>query len=136
MVGRLEQKYQFLIVHELEDREVIEKDSKSKQTMKKYSDENNKAQESSLKAGDIVLLRQKKSNKLSTRFENKKYRILQKKGNSVTIKSQEGKVKVRISRAVKLFLEEKGEDMEGNADDREMDEISMELEGRKGDISL
>ena len=55
---------------ELDDQEVRQTDWKSKQTMKKYSDENNKAQESSLKVGNIVLLRQKKTNKLSTKFEN------------------------------------------------------------------
>ena len=76
----------------------LETDWKSQQTIKMYFDEDSKAQESSLKVGDTVILKQKKSNKLSTRFENKKYTIIQKKGNSVTLKSEEGEVKVRNSR--------------------------------------
>ena len=73
----------------------------------------------------IVLLRQKKTNKLSTRFENQK-------GNSVTIKS-EGEAKVRNSREVKLFLVENGDDGTSRYE-RKLDEISKESEGRKGDI--
>ena len=94
--------------------------------MKKYFDENNKAQQSSLKVGDIVLLRQKKTNKLSTRFENQKYEILQKEGNSVTIKSEEGEVKIRNSREVKLFHEAKKEEEESNVNERMTDESSKE----------
>ena len=108
----------------LEDQEIREKDWKSKQTMKKYFDENNKAQQSSLKVGDIVFLRQKKTNKLSTRYKNQKYEILQKKGNSVTITSEEGEVKIRNSREVKLFQEAKKEEKESNVNERKTDESS------------
>ena len=71
--------------NKLEDHEVRENDWESKQTMKKYFDEGNKVQESIFNEGDTVLLRQRKENKLSTRFENKKYRIVEKKGNSVSL---------------------------------------------------
>ena len=79
MFGR-EIRTEIPIIHDdLNDQEVRESDMKSKQNIKKYFDQNNKAQESLLKEGDVVLLKQRKRNKLSTRFENQKYKVLSKK---------------------------------------------------------
>ena len=61
-----------------------------------------------MKIGDVVLLRQNKENKLSTRFEVQEYEIIGKKGNAVTLRNEKGEKKVRNSREVKLFHKEEG----------------------------
>ena len=70
------------------DMDVRKRDLESKRKMKYYHDRN--AAESVLKKGDLVLLKQKRSNKLSTRFEDKNYVVVEKKGNAVKIRSETG----------------------------------------------
>ena len=127
----------------LKDQEVRERDFKSKQKMKNYFDENNKARKSLLQKGDIVLLRQNRENKLSTKFENKKYKIIDMKGNSVTICSKDGEMKVRNTREVKLFHKRKKgvecyksrkvKDIYPSKMD-ELDDIEVEIEDREEEV--
>ena len=127
MFGR-EIRTEIPIIHDdLNDQEVRESDMKSKQNIKKYFDQNNKAQESLLKEGDVVLLKQRKRNKLSTRFENQKYTVLSKKGNAVTIQGEDGGKKVRNTRELKLYNERRGENEcrkdNSNSSKASMDEL-------------
>ena len=62
--------------------------------VKKYFDRNNRVADCDLKIDDSVLLKQEKQNKLSTRFENKEYRVVTRKGNTVSICGDEGKGKM------------------------------------------
>ena len=50
---------------------------------------------SSFKLGDKVLLRQPRKDKLRTRFEDRDYTIVEKRGNAVKIRTSEGDEKVR-----------------------------------------
>ena len=50
------------------------------------------------------MLKQDRQNKLSTRFEKKEYKVVKRKGNTVSICSEEGKVKMRNVREVKRFI--------------------------------
>ena len=125
MFGR-EIRTEIPIIHDdLNDQEVRESDTKSKQTIKKYFDQNNKAHESLLREGDAVLLKQRKRNKLSTRFENQKYTVLSKKGNAVTIQGENGGKKVRNTRELKLYNERRGEN-ECRKDDSKLSRASMD----------
>lgn len=45
------------------------KDSLAKDRMKKHADKRSRAQESDIRVGDTVLIRQRKANKWSTRFD-------------------------------------------------------------------
>ena len=92
------------IYKKLRDQEVRSKDWKSKQTMKRHFDQNSRAVKSTLHVGDIVLLKQSRENKLSTRFENQTYKIIEKKGNKATICSKSGDIKVRNTREIKKFF--------------------------------
>jgi hypothetical protein len=55
--------------------------------MKSYADESNKAKESQLKMGDVVLVKIPKENKLSTPFSPQPYLITEKKGTQITVKN-------------------------------------------------
>ena len=72
----------------LPDEIVRKKDLESKKKGKDYHDRN--AKESFLKVGDRVLLKQKRQNKLSTRYEDEDYVIVGRKGNAIRIRSESG----------------------------------------------
>ena len=62
-----------------------EKDYKSKEKMKIYADQKRHVKESDLKEDDIVLVKNSKNSKLSTRYSPLPYKILKRKGNHVTV---------------------------------------------------
>lgn len=64
--------------------EVKERDAMSKKTMKGYADTKTRAKVSDIKKGDIVLVRQPKSNKMSTKHDPAPYQVLHRRGNRVT----------------------------------------------------
>ena len=59
------------------DDKIQVKDSKSKQKMKEYADKRSKAQENEIVVGDTVLVRQKKRNKFTTRFDPSPYQVVE-----------------------------------------------------------
>lgn len=79
------------------DDELRDRDWEKKIKAKIYADERKGAQPNDLQTGDQVLLKKKKSNKLSTKFESEPYEIIEKKGNSVVVQSPE---KVQYQRNV------------------------------------
>ena len=64
---------------ELRDRDWEKKKAKT------YADDRRGAQPNDLQTGDQVLLKKKKSDKLSAKFESEPYEIVEKKDNSVVI---------------------------------------------------
>ena len=86
------------------DPEVKDINNKYCEKMKKYFDRNNRVADCDLKIGDSVLLEQEKQNKLSTRFETKEYRVVKRKGNTVSNCGDEGKGKMKNVREVKRFI--------------------------------
>ena len=52
--------------------------------MKEYADRNRRVQESTLKVGQTVLLKQEKRNKFSTRYDHRPFRVIAIKGTMVT----------------------------------------------------
>ena len=61
-----------------------ENDIKAKNTMKEQADLKRRAQPSQLKIGDTVLAKQRKQNKLSTRFDPNPFQVVKKKGTMIT----------------------------------------------------
>ena len=59
-------------------------DAERKKKSKMYADLKRHARETNIKVGDIVLLKQPKENKLSTRFSPKPYQVVAMKGHMVT----------------------------------------------------
>ena len=79
------------------DEELRDRDWEKKTKAKTYADARRGAQPNDLQAGDQVLFKMKKSNKLSANFESEPYEIVEKKGNSVVVQSPE---KVQYQRNV------------------------------------
>lgn len=80
------------------DEEVREKDTWEKLKDKDYYDRKNRVKESNLDVGDKVLVRGEKKNKLSTEFNLEKCEIVERKGNTVTVKSKDGKIQKEFDR--------------------------------------
>jgi hypothetical protein len=74
--------------------EVKDRDAERKEKGKIYADK----VESNIQAGDKVLVKQDKKNKLSTFFNQEPFRVLQKNGNSVLVEADTGIQYKRISR--------------------------------------
>ena len=79
------------------------RDKKSK--MKDYADRARNAEETSLVAGDKVLLKQQRLNKWTTPFESQPYELIDKCGSSVLVESLEGTQYKRITTDMKLYHE-------------------------------
>ncbi len=73
----------------INDEKVRDRDAYKKGQTKRYADERRNVRENDITQGEQVLLRQNKTNKLSTNFETTPYEVIEKKGNSVVIQSPE-----------------------------------------------
>ena len=78
-----------------QDESVRDRDSERKMIGKEYADERRNAKESSVKVGDEVLVKDKKTNKLSLEFEKEPYKVLDKRGSQLTVQSPSGKTMKR-----------------------------------------
>ena len=72
------------------DEQVRLRDQKYKQKGKEYYDKKFYVKEGQVNEGDLVVLQQKRENKLSTNFSCEPYRVIEKKGNSVQVENTEG----------------------------------------------
>ena len=93
-----------------------ENDDRAKVKMKMYADTRARAKTSTIKVGDIVLARQRKYNKLSTRFDPVPFQVVRLNGTKVTA-CRNGKY---ITRNVSHF---KVIDAEIQDDDEEEDDL-------------
>ena len=84
------------VCDERKDEIVRQKDEQAKTNMKQNSDKKRRAQDSVIQMGDIVLLRQKKHSKFSTRFDPHPFRVVRKKGTMITA-ARNGKFVTRNS---------------------------------------
>ena len=64
--------------------EVKERDTRLKKKMKNYSDSKNRAKSSDIKEGDVVSVRQPKSNKLSIKYNPATFQVTRRQGNRIT----------------------------------------------------
>lgn len=77
--------------------EIRDRDSERKGKGKMYGDQRRNARESGIQEGDVVLVKQKKQNKLSTAFNPNPMSVVGRNGNSVVVESKDG---ARYSRNV------------------------------------
>ena len=81
-----------------DDRAVRDRDNEMKQKVKDYADHRRNAQHSDIQTGDKVLLQQRMKNKLSTRYEEIPYEVVDRYGSQVTVQSPDAvKYKRNIS---------------------------------------
>ena len=67
------------------DSVVRERDSNAKAKMKAYADKKRRAQQSEIKVGDMVLMKQRKQTKFSTKFDPVPFRVERMKGTMATV---------------------------------------------------
>ena len=87
-----------------QDESVRDRDSERKMIGKEYADERRNAKESSVKVGDEVLVKDKKTNKLSLEFEKEPYKVLDKRGSQLTVQSPSGKTMKRNVTSTKPLI--------------------------------
>ena len=80
--------------------QVVENDAKAKAVMKRNADTINCSKKSEISIGDVVLVKQQKRNKFSTRFSPTKYRVIARKGTMITAENSKGDT---ITRNISFF---------------------------------
>lgn len=101
--------------------EVREQDMWLKEKGKQYCDKTNRGKECKLRQGDRVLIKASKENKLSPNFSPDKYKIIERKGNTVTLESKKGKIYKRNLTQVRKIIDfesEKSENEEIETENR------------------
>ena len=79
---------------------IVENDKQAKAAMKIYADTRKKSKESNINIGDVVLVKQPKRNKFTTRFNPDKYSVIAKKGTMITAQNSKGH---KITRNISFF---------------------------------
>ena len=82
-----------------------ERDARGKLRQKEYADRKRSAQYSDIGEGDHILLNKTRDNNLSPKFESVSYKVVEKKGNVVLKKDQEGNTKLCNSSHMKKFIQ-------------------------------
>ena len=81
---------------EILDEEIRDRDKTMKEKGKAYGDNIRHAIEREIKEGDLVLIkRQVKTNKLDANFENRIYKVVERKGNEVTVENVDTKTRYK-----------------------------------------
>lgn len=73
------------------DEAIRDHDWESKLRGKTYADDRRKAAKDTLDVGDKVLLRARKTDKMSTNFEDKMYKVVEREGGEVTVRDDDGR---------------------------------------------
>ncbi len=81
-----------------------DRDAEQRSKMKSYADQRRNAKVSGIEVGDIVLLKQEKSDKFSTTFEPDPYTVISKNGSNVVLQSSSGTVYSRNSSHIKKYI--------------------------------
>ena len=105
MNRRLRTKMPEITTINTEDNVMRERDQRLKDKGKMYGDYKRKAEETDIEEGDLVLLEQRKQNKLSSQYEVQPYEVTEKKGNSLVLASPNHEKQImRSSAQVKKFI--------------------------------
>ena len=88
------------------DHELHDRDAEQKAKTKDYADTQRRASHSNVEAGDEVLVKQDKTNKLSTAFNPNLFKVISKSGNSLVIESPAGNQYSRNTSHVKRYITE------------------------------
>ena len=85
------------------DQVVRDRDAQRKQTNKDYADKKLRAKERDVGEGDVVLLEQRRENKLSPAYEKEPYKVMARYGDQVVLQSPQGVQYRRNLQHVKAF---------------------------------
>ena len=94
-----------------------ENDDRAKVKMKMYADTKARAKTSTIKVGGIVLVRQRKHNKLSTRFDPIPFQVVRLNGTMVTAQRNGKYITRNVSHFKVINTERQGDDDEEEEDD-------------------
>ena len=75
---------------DISDQGARDRDTQKKQANKDYVDKKFHAKERDVREGDLVLLEQKRQNKLSSSYEKEPYEVMTRDGDQVVLKSSNG----------------------------------------------
>lgn len=123
--------------------ELRNRDFKMKQKQKDYADQVRHTENSFLNVGDYVLMRQPEQNKLSTKFDKTPFRVIDKQGSHVTVRSPSGVQYTRNSSFLKKLIDvtnsetvTENQNQMGNAKSIDSTKISKEDSITDGDKDL
>jgi hypothetical protein len=110
---------------ELTRKKVVNRHKRAKQNLehkkeenKEYYDRNKSTKEAGIKKGEIVICKQKKNNKLTSKFDPEHYTVVQRMYNTI-IAERDGKTVTRnVSHFKKVVMEESEEEQEDTAPGR------------------
>ena len=114
-----------------------ENDHKSKSQMKMYADKARHTRKRQINVGDVVLCRQQKVNKFSTKFSPNPYKVIKVKGSTITAQRHSNQITRNISYFKRVNLsgrEEQSYPNDHRVDDEEDETITNERsEGNEED---
>ncbi|XP_014678409.1 PREDICTED: uncharacterized protein K02A2.6-like [Priapulus caudatus] len=102
-----------------EARDIRAVDKRRKDKMKSYADYKRPARESRIQIGDTVIVKQQRSNKLSTPYDPRQYKVQNRKGSMVTAKRGDHEITRNLSKLKRVHPVANGEEMD--------DEVMVEL---------
>ena len=105
------------------DGNIQKRDKENKERMKKDADRRRRARVSKLKIGDVVLMRQKKTNKYSTTFDPVRFKVVRTKGLMIMV-TRNGKYltrKISMLKKVKVKMDAHAVDEDYEIDNDETD---------------
>ena len=111
-----------------------DKDAKKKEESKRYADKARNAKVSDIKEGDMVLLKQQKINKFLTRFGHKPFKVIKRKGNSVTLQTARGNYFNRNIAHVRKFSGDYDFNCAPETSESDYDSDDSEINVRPGNI--
>eukprot|EP00795_Rhopilema_esculentum_P015552 gene15552-6817_t len=112
------------------DEEIRKNDTQAKVTMKQNADRKRGAKERKMSIGNLVLIRQRKRNKLTSKFAPKPFRIVRIKGTMITA-CRNGHYVTRNISFFKPIQERKDLEFYNDADDEESLELPATGEGQQ-----
>ena len=84
--------------------DVRDRDYQLKLKGKVYADAKRQAKQSNINKGDLFILKQDRENKLSETFSTNQYKVIEKKGNELTVQGEDGEVYRRNTSFVKPVI--------------------------------
>lgn len=106
------------------DQEVRQKDELAKSKMKQNADKSRQARKSIIQIGDMVLLRQKKTSKLMTKFDPHPFKVVRIKGTMITATRNEK----YVTRNSSLFKPLKVNAFPDEQDDEDLSDSNDDIE--------
>ena len=80
-------------------KEARNNDAESKSKGREYADKKRQAKSSNIQVGDVVILKQKRRNKFTTKFESTPYTVIECKGTKIVAENK----KHRVTRNASFF---------------------------------